>query len=87
MSGLSTQQARQDTTALLIAKLLEQETGERLAIENSMDSLLQDPERIGSVCLTLLNLVAQFATQSGTKPKGLKDLVDYLISALEKGAQ
>lgn len=80
LSGISQQQARTDTTALLIAKLIEQSTGERQAIEETMEALFSDPERMGSVVLTLMNLVAQYATASGTKPQGLQNLIDFLIN-------
>lgn len=79
MSGVSERKAREDTTALLIAKYVEQGTGERQLIENSMTELFKEPERMGSVVLTLLNLVSQYATVSGTQPMRLKSLIDFLI--------
>src|SRR5579862_8444753 len=82
-SGLSESRARTDTTALLIAKWIEIRTHERLAIEESVATILDEPERAGGVILTLLNLVTQYATTSMTNPNGLQALVDYLITQME----
>lgn len=84
LSGVTAQRARQDTTALLIAKLVEVNTGEQLCIEESMQTLLTDAERCGSVVLCLLNLVTQYATQSMTNIAGLQQLVDFLIKQMEQ---
>ena len=83
--GMSQREARMDTTALLIAKLVELSTGERDLIENSMRSLIEGgPEKMGGVVLTLLNLCAQYATQSGTNIKGMKDLCDFLTGQIAR---
>lgn len=85
VSSSSTMQARKDATALLTGKWIEQMTGSSEAIRESMEGLMSEPERLGGACLTLLNLCAQYATQSGTNPGGLQYLVDYLLDQLGYG--
>lgn len=84
LSGARARRARTDTTALLIAKLVENSVGTPLKVQDTLSVLLEDPERAGSVILTLLNLVSSYATQSGMRPAGLQQLVDHLIVEAEK---
>ena len=83
--GMSALQARRDATALLIAKWIEMGTGTRDNLEEAMSGIMNDGmERLGSCTLTLLNLCSQYATASGTRPDGLKSLIDHMITVLEK---
>jgi len=84
-SGTSKQRARTDTTGLLVAKWIELGTGERDSLFTSMAHISEDAERCSAVCLTLLNLVAQYATSSGRDLNGLRRLIDYLIKQMEEG--
>lgn len=81
-SGIVERQARMDSTALLTAKLVELNTGERLLIERSMIALMDDPQRMGGVVIAFLNLIAQYATASGRRPQGLQEVVDFLLTQL-----
>ena len=81
--GMSAAQARRDATALLIAKWISLGTGTTDNIEEAMSTFLADPQRLGSVTLVLLNLCAQYATQSGRNPNGLKQLIDFMITQFE----
>lgn len=65
-----------DTGALLTAKLVENITGSRAAIEETMELLFQDPERLGSVTLSLMGMVSALAN---LQPGGLQAVVDHLI--------
>lgn len=82
--GMSQRQARMDTTALLLAKFVEMTTGDRTLIENSMEDLFKDPQRMGSVVLTLMNLCAQYASGSGTNMNGYKNLCDFLTGQIAR---
>lgn len=83
-TGISTKQARMDTCALFIGKQMELATGDRALIAQTMEILFQDPERLGSVCLTLLNYCAQFATASGNRPTGIQELIDHMLIEIGK---
>jgi hypothetical protein len=82
-SGISEQQQRIDVTALLTAKLVYDGLGDRLALEQTLAEMYQDPERMGQCMLGILNLLVQYATMSGLKPDGLKELTDYMITQLQ----
>lgn len=83
--GTSGQQARMDTTAILLAILLEKTTGDPQTKINTMNDLFDDPERMGAVVLTLAHLVANYANMSGLRPNGLQQLCDYLLKQLKAG--
>lgn len=83
-SGTTSERARMDSTALLIAKWVELGTGETQMVAETIGKFIEDPERLASVTLALLNLCSQYACQSGRNPNGLKDLIDFLIYQMEK---
>lgn len=82
-SGISEQQQRTDVTALLVAKLVYEGTGDRSAMENTLTEMYVDPQRMGQCMLGILNLLTQYATGSGTRPKGLEDLTNHMIKTLK----
>lgn len=83
-SGISSRQARIDSTAICLAKLIESLTGDQQPLHESMADLMGDPERHGAVTLALLNLVHQYSTWSGMKPEGFQELCDHLNQQLIK---
>lgn len=80
-SGISTKQARMDCAALFIGAEMQLSTGDRALINQHMAIMCEegDMERLGAVTLTLLNYLAQFATQSGRNPRGLEQLIDHML--------
>jgi ATP-dependent protease Clp ATPase subunit len=70
-----------DCAALLIGAEMQLTQGDRALINQHMAIMCNegDMERLGAVTLTLLNYIAQFATQSGKNPRGLEQLIDHLM--------
>lgn len=80
-SGISTKQARMDCAALFIGAEMQLTTGDRALINEHMAIMCAegDMDRLGAVTLTLLNYIAQYATQSGNNPRGLEQLIDHML--------
>lgn len=81
--GISSKQARTDTCALLIGKLMEVQTGDRYLIADTMEHLFESPERLGAVTLALMNYTAQL-TLALRGPGGLQELIDGIIMEVGK---
>jgi hypothetical protein len=80
-TGISSKQARMDCAALLIGAEMQLTQGDRALINQHMAIMCEtgDMERLGAVTLTLLNYIAQYATQSGNNPRGLEQLIDHML--------
>lgn len=85
-SGMTEGHVLTHSIAVLMAKMIEDATGNREPLENSMSVILNDPELAGGVILALVNLIDQYATGSGTKPDGMRQLCDFLITVNERRA-
>jgi hypothetical protein len=85
-SGITEGHVLTHSIAVLMAKLIEDTNGDRQPLEQSMAVILADPELAGGVILALVNLIDQYATASGTNPKGMMQLCDFLISVNERHA-
>jgi hypothetical protein len=84
-SGVSEHQARMDATGVLVAKLIQQTNGNMEPLHDSMALMLDDPERMGSCCLTLVNFIHALVTANGKDPKGMVVLVNMLTDQLKDG--
>lgn len=83
-SGMTEGHVLTHAIAVLMAKMIEDSTGDRQPLEHSMSVLLGDPELAGGVILSLVNLIDQYATQSGVNPDGMRQLCDFLITVNER---
>ena len=83
-SGMTEGHVLTHSIAVLMAKMIEDTTGNREPLEHSMSIILDDPELAGGVILSLVNLIDQYATGSGTIPDGMMKLCDFLISVNER---
>jgi hypothetical protein len=86
---VSNKQARLDTSAVLIAQLLRDTTGDVEPTERTMAALVNDPDRLGAVCLMLSNQVAQLSRvikpfNPATGRDGLQDIIDHIIADTER---
>lgn len=83
-SSISNREARMDATAILMAKMIHATTGNMDPLHDAMASILADPERMGSACLTMVNLIWAQATNSDRNVQGGIDLCNYLTQSLLK---
>lgn len=77
------EQTTLDTTALLIAKLLQRGDnmdykGDATKLHETMDAIMQHPARVGGCALMLLNMIARMS--DAYYPGGLQNLVDYYVT-------
>lgn len=84
-TGTSEHQARMDATGVLVAKLIQASTGNMEPLHDSMALMLEDPERMGSCCLTLTNFIYALVTENGKKMDGMTQLVAFLTLQLKDG--
>lgn len=76
------EQAKIDTTALLIGKWFQMFHDDPTKLYDSMEVIMQHPERIGGVALTLLNTTATLA--QAYHPGGLQGMIDHFANQIIK---
>lgn len=74
------QEARADTTCLLLCKLTSIVENNERPIQTFMEELAHDPQRSEQVMHSLLGLIVQYAERSG----GFLALVNYLSSQINE---
>jgi hypothetical protein len=86
-SSITTKQAREDVTAMLLAKLVADTTGNQGPLSDTLEMLVFDPERMATCLLTMTNTVEQCVNHSGRTPDGLQKLVDFLVGEVVKASR
>ena len=84
ISDQATYQGRMDATALLAGKMVEALDGNSNPIWEHMQVMMDDPERLGAACLSILNLFFAWATQNGSDVKPIDLIIKWNISQLKQ---
>jgi len=83
MTQTSEHEARVQATGLITAKFIEMANGNTEPIYESINKLMnEDPELLGGVALTLLNLLVAFVSANGENMTTFQEFCDFLIKSL-----